>query len=366
MLLCIVCMQAVLIGSEWWLGRWSVNAYDQSDSHYLGFYALWMSSMGVITAVRIGVVYERGIVAGTSLHNKLLARVLSATMTFMDQTPTGRILNRFSRDTSMLDTMVMSMVDNFATVSGWCMFSVLAVALISPPFIVALVPVVLLYLRSFAYYRASARDTNRLQSVNTSPLLTHFNETAAGIVTIRGFGRVESFVDENTLLTDFCHRPLFAREMVRRWMDLRLELVNASLQFFCCFSLVLCADTLSLEAYTGKVIYLDFWASWCGPCAAALPAIDALQKEFGTQGFQVLAVNVDQDLDDARRFLAQRPVDYPNVADPNGAIPERFAVDTMPTSFLIDREGIVRHVHKGFRKGDESELRNHIQALVTP
>ena len=84
MLLCIVCMQAVLIGSEWWLGRWSVNAYDQSDSHYLGFYALWMSSMGVITAVRIGVVYERGIVAGTSLHNKLLARVLSATMTFMD------------------------------------------------------------------------------------------------------------------------------------------------------------------------------------------------------------------------------------------------------------------------------------------
>lgn len=126
------------------------------------------------------------------------------------------------------------------------------------------------------------------------------------------------------------------------------------------------ADTLSLEAYTGKVIYLDFWASWCGPCAAALPAIDALQKEFGTQGFQVLAVNVDQDLDDARRFLAQRPVDYPNVADPNGAIPERFAVETMPTSFLIDREGIVRHVHKGFRKGDESELRNHIQALVTP
>jgi thiol-disulfide isomerase/thioredoxin len=123
-------------------------------------------------------------------------------------------------------------------------------------------------------------------------------------------------------------------------------------------------SSLSLEAYKSKVVYLDFWASWCGPCAAALPAIDKLQKEFGDKGFQVLAVNVDQDVKNARRFLARRPVGYPNVADPKGSIPSSFEVETMPTSFLIDREGIVQYVHKGFRNGDEKELRDRIQALV--
>jgi thiol-disulfide isomerase/thioredoxin len=122
--------------------------------------------------------------------------------------------------------------------------------------------------------------------------------------------------------------------------------------------------TLSLASYQGQVVYLDFWASWCGPCAAALPAIDQLQKEFADQGFQVLAVNVDQDVKDARRFLSRRPVGYPSVADPTGSIPTSFDVETMPTSFLIDRNGVVQYVHKGFRSGDEKELRSHIQALV--
>lgn len=121
---------------------------------------------------------------------------------------------------------------------------------------------------------------------------------------------------------------------------------------------------IALDAYRGQVVYLDFWASWCGPCAAALPAIDSLQKEFAKDGFQVVAVNVDQDVRDARRFLSKRPVGYPSVSDPKGLIPERFDVQTMPTSFLIDRDGVVQYVHKGFRRGDEEELRARIQSLV--
>ena len=104
------------------------------------------------------------------------------------------------------------MIDNMVTVSGWCMASVVAIAVICPPFIVALGPMLFLYYRSMLYYRASARDTNRLQSVNTSPLISHFTETITGIVTIRGFGKVPSFLAENIMLTNHCHRPLFARQ----------------------------------------------------------------------------------------------------------------------------------------------------------
>jgi len=121
---------------------------------------------------------------------------------------------------------------------------------------------------------------------------------------------------------------------------------------------------ISLESYRGKVIYLDFWASWCAPCATSLPILDALGDEFGPDQFQVVAVNVDRDPDRAVDFLSKRPVGYPSLTDPEGRLPIVFGVETMPTSFLIDRKGVIRHVHRGFRKGDEEALRHKILELM--
>lgn len=122
--------------------------------------------------------------------------------------------------------------------------------------------------------------------------------------------------------------------------------------------------TLSLESFRGRVVFLDFWASWCAPCATSLPILDGLRTEFGAEGFQVLAVNVDRDPRKAEDFLAKRPVGYPSVSDPEGKLPIRFGIETMPTSFLIDRQGVIRYVHRGFRKGDEDTLRAQIRALM--
>jgi len=121
---------------------------------------------------------------------------------------------------------------------------------------------------------------------------------------------------------------------------------------------------LSLEAMRGKVVYLDFWASWCKPCVVSLPALDDLRKEFPAEDFAVFAVNVDRDPEVARTFLSRRPVGYPSLADPEGQLPVRFGVETMPTSFLIDRNGVIRLVHRGFRKSDVPELRAAIQELL--
>ena len=121
---------------------------------------------------------------------------------------------------------------------------------------------------------------------------------------------------------------------------------------------------VSLAEMRGKVVYVDFWASWCTPCAQALPVLDGFRKEFGAEGFDVFAVNVDQNPKQGKVFLSRRPVGYESLSDPEGKYPSLFGVETMPTSYLIDRKGVVRYVHRGFRKQDVEELRREIRKLV--
>jgi thiol-disulfide isomerase/thioredoxin len=123
---------------------------------------------------------------------------------------------------------------------------------------------------------------------------------------------------------------------------------------------------VSIAQHRGKVVYVDFWASWCAPCLKAVPALEKLRKEFPASDFQVIAINLDRDLDRAQKFLADHPVGYPSASDPDGKLPEAFGLETMPTSYLIDRNGVVRYVHRGFRAGDEQKIRDHIRALLGP
>ena len=123
-------------------------------------------------------------------------------------------------------------------------------------------------------------------------------------------------------------------------------------------------DELTLHAYQGKVVYVDFWASWCGPCRKSFPALDALRKEFNAQGFEVVAISVDEYKDDALGFMAELPVSYPLVWDPTGTTMSTFGVLGMPTGFLLDKDGVVQAVHPGFRKGDAEKLRAEILKLL--
>lgn len=119
-----------------------------------------------------------------------------------------------------------------------------------------------------------------------------------------------------------------------------------------------------LHELRGKVVLVDFWASWCAPCNAAMPQLEKLSKEFPADRFAVVGVNVDKKLEDARRALERRPVTYPNASDPTGMLPKRFGLETMPTTYLIDQDGIVRLVHRGYRNGDIDEIREQIEKLL--
>lgn len=115
----------------------------------------------------------------------------------------------------------------------------------------------------------------------------------------------------------------------------------------------------------GRVTYVDFWASWCGPCRLSLPALNRLSQEFDPNDFAVVAISVDYVDEDALDFLARYPVDYPVAIDKTGDSGRAFAVAGMPSGYLIGRDGLIREVHVGFRKGDEQVLRERIQALLS-
>jgi thiol-disulfide isomerase/thioredoxin len=122
--------------------------------------------------------------------------------------------------------------------------------------------------------------------------------------------------------------------------------------------------TFSLVSLRGKVVYLDFWASWCGPCRVSFPQLEQIRQELSGRGFEVLAVNVDEVEQDARRFLDEMPVSYPVVRDGEGATPRSYGILGMPTGYLIDRQGVIQLVHQGYRKSDGAALRLKIIELL--
>ncbi|OFV91841.1 MAG: hypothetical protein A3G76_06615 [Acidobacteria bacterium RIFCSPLOWO2_12_FULL_65_11] len=122
--------------------------------------------------------------------------------------------------------------------------------------------------------------------------------------------------------------------------------------------------TVRLADYRGKVVLVDFWASWCIPCKVSFPALDALYKEFNARGFEVLAVNLDERRRDADAFLAARPHAMPILFDPKGASPLAFDVKGMPSSFLIDRAGNIRFTHMGYSDTIGEKYRQEIVQLL--
>jgi cytochrome c biogenesis protein CcmG/thiol:disulfide interchange protein DsbE len=123
-------------------------------------------------------------------------------------------------------------------------------------------------------------------------------------------------------------------------------------------------DLLDLTQFKGRIVYLDFWASWCAPCRESFPWMNRLQGELGHDGLVVIAVNVDRERAEADRFLREHPAQFRIVYDSDGLLPEKFGVRGMPTSFLIDRNGHVQSRHEGFLVRDRDALTQQIRALV--
>lgn len=124
------------------------------------------------------------------------------------------------------------------------------------------------------------------------------------------------------------------------------------------------SNPIQLHELKGQVVYVDFWASWCSPCRKSFPWLNEMYQKYGSQGFKVIAVNVDSDRQLANEFLKEYQVDFTIGYDAKGELASAFKVQGMPSSFLIDRNGVIRHTHIGFREKETKAMEGKIQALL--
>ena len=115
------------------------------------------------------------------------------------------------------------------------------------------------------------------------------------------------------------------------------------------------ADTLDLRAYDGKVVVLDFWASWCGPCRRSFPWLNDMHAKYAKQGLVIIGVNLDASQEDAALFLEEIPADFRIHFDTDAVLATEYAVEAMPSSFVIGRDGTIKARHRGFKVKQESE-----------
>ncbi|HEY3659164.1 MAG TPA: TlpA disulfide reductase family protein [Steroidobacteraceae bacterium] len=124
------------------------------------------------------------------------------------------------------------------------------------------------------------------------------------------------------------------------------------------------ASPIDLGEFRGRVLYLDFWASWCAPCQQSFPWLQLMKDTYEGQGLTVVAVNLDQHRSDAERFLARFHPNFDVRFDPLAEAAERFKVQGMPTSMIIDRRGVVRFTHIGFRPVDGTVYENQLREIL--
>ena len=122
---------------------------------------------------------------------------------------------------------------------------------------------------------------------------------------------------------------------------------------------------IDLGALKGKVVLVDIWASWCAPCMEEMPLLDEMAGRLKEKGVQIIAVSIDEDKDSAQTFLSSRPSWSLTVAhDPKGKLPEALQPGKMPSSYVVDAEGIIRYVNEGFERADLKVLEKRLVALA--
>ena len=123
-------------------------------------------------------------------------------------------------------------------------------------------------------------------------------------------------------------------------------------------------ENLRLEEYRGQVVLINFWASWCGPCRQEMPILDRLHQRYEDTGFAVLGVNVEGEVAPAKKIVDKTNVTFPVLIDEGQSVSQLYDLEAMPSTVVVDRDGKVRYVHRGYKPGDEAKYVEVVKTLI--
>ncbi|CDH53089.1 multidrug resistance-associated protein 1 [Lichtheimia corymbifera JMRC:FSU:9682] len=228
--------QAAQVGTNVWLKHWSSNNQrDQANNNvwlYLGIYAAIGWSSAIFTVGQTLALWVLcAIRSARILHSNMLNTVIHSPMSFFDTTPLGRILNRFSKDQHTVDEVLPRAFQSYFRVLFSVIATICVIAFSTPFFLTVIIPLGFIYLYIQRYYLATSRELRRLDSVGKSPIYSHFQETIAGVSTIRAYEQQRRFVFENETRLDDNQRAYFPSISCNRWLAVRLEFMGSIIIF---------------------------------------------------------------------------------------------------------------------------------------
>jgi ABC-type multidrug transport system fused ATPase/permease subunit len=224
----VIAWNVTRISTDWWIAMWTsaTPVVIVTAKVFMAIY-LGLGLLQGLFAVISGLSFSwGGIKAASTLHNRSAQRVIHAPVAFFDTNPTGRIINRFSKDQDTVDSLMPETLRSFVHTLGLTTFTLLTIVAVQWMFAVPLIALLILYYYVQAFYRRTSRELKRLEALSRSPLYAHFSETLSGLPTIRAFGQQSRFIQRSLTLLDINNRAAFMQLAIQRWLGIRLESVG--------------------------------------------------------------------------------------------------------------------------------------------
>ncbi|XP_071815996.1 ATP-binding cassette sub-family C member 9-like isoform X3 [Apostichopus japonicus] len=255
-LLCVflfVLQNAVMVGNNYWLSLWSeagINATEENMDEilkkYLPVYGALTIASVLMSTLSTTVMLLASLRAAKFIHNAMLYCVIHAPLRFFDTTPVGRILNRFSSDTQVIDQKLGQTVMFFITTTSECIAAIVVNVLITWYILIGIIPLFLAYISALAFFITTSRELQRLESISRSPVFAHFSESLGGLTTIRAFNVQETFAKNILAKIEKNNVAYLYLQTSNRWLGTRLDFIGSLI--------VLIAGVVSLgSAYAGEL-----------------------------------------------------------------------------------------------------------------
>ncbi|XP_022081106.1 ATP-binding cassette sub-family C member 8-like isoform X2 [Acanthaster planci] len=351
-LLLLMGRNGLSIGTNYWLAAWSEHGNTLNISqngtedpllgYYLGGYAGLSVANIIIGAAASTVLYIGSLIAAKKLHNSMLNTIISAPLRFFDTTPIGRVLNRFSSDTAVIDMQLGGTLLTFLSFSLNCISAVLVDAIVTWYFVIALIPIFFLYILLMKVFITTSRELQRLDSISKSPVYAHFSESLGGLSTIRAYKQQQRFQKLLVKKIESSNLTFLYLNTGNRWLGSRLDLIGASIVLFAGLATM-------VTALTGGSLQ---------PSLVGLAITYALSISSQLNWVIRMSANLEMQMNAMERveyYKSVKKEDYDGLLEPGSDWPDRGEIlyKGVSARYATELEPVLHDIDIHFRAGEK-------------